>query len=145
MPPLRSPKAFSPAVAAAMRGNKRRDTKPELLVRQILHRLGYRYRIHFPALPRRRKIVQVHGCFWHQHPDPACRLRSRPRTSTKYRSEKLDRNVARDADQLIRLAELGWAVLTVWECECRDREALERRLMSFLGPTRATRRPATGG
>ena len=106
--PLKSPPASSAAVAAVMRGNKKVDTQPELVVRRLLHGLGYRYRTHVRDLPgkpdlafnRRRLVVQVHGCFWHQHADPACPLRSRPRANTTYWDAKLSRNVERDAQQL---------------------------------------------
>jgi DNA mismatch endonuclease, patch repair protein len=81
----------------------------------------------------RRAVVQVHGCFWHRHADPACPLRSRPRSNTAYWHAKLDRNIERDSEHERALAELGWQVLTIWECECRDKAQLGDRLVAFLG------------
>lgn len=138
------PKAPPPTTAnarAAMRGNKRSNTKPEMAVRRLLHSLGYRYRLHCADLPgkpdivfrSRRKAIFVHGCFWHQHPDPNCPLRSRPRTNTHYWHAKLDRNIERDARHRARIAEIGWEVLVVWECETEERRPLEKKLCTYLG------------
>ena len=126
-----------------MRGNKRSNTRPELIVRQMLHGSGYRYRLHAENLPGkpdivfagRRCAILVNGCFWHQHDDPACPLRSRPRSNAVYWNAKLARNVARDRAQQIALQALGWRLLVVWECECRSPDRLASRLRSFLGPT----------
>lgn len=123
-----------------MRGNKRSDTRPELAVRRLLHALGYRYRLHASDLPgkpdivfRPRKIaVFVHGCFWHQHADLACPLRSAPSTNRHYWLAKLARNVQRDAENKARLCALGWRVETVWECEVADPEELKKRLEEIL-------------
>jgi DNA mismatch endonuclease (patch repair protein) len=144
---LKSPPASTAAVAAAMRGNKGANTRPELLVRRLLHRLGYRFRTHLRsvpgrpdvAFPARRKVVQVHGCFWHQHNDPSCSLRMHPRSNRSYWDAKLARNVVRDAEQLAALKAAGWQVLTLWECNCRDEVSLAQRLADFLGPTRLIR------
>jgi DNA mismatch endonuclease (patch repair protein) len=118
---------------------RKRDTKPELVVRRCAHRLGYRFRLHradlpgtpdlvFPAL---RKVILVNGCFWHQH---TCRLgRKAPRTRQEYWLPKLARNVARDRLVRAELQQRGWSVLVVWECEPRDPEALAPRLHAFLG------------
>ncbi len=130
-----------------MRGNKRADTRPEVAVRKVLHSVGYRYRLHAVDLPgkpdivfRPRKIaIFVHGCFWHQHSSPSCPLASKPRSNTGYWDAKLTRNVERDSDSLAELAALGWKVLTVWECETRDREGLKEKLSERLGPTLLTR------
>jgi len=129
-------------VSAAMRGNRREDTRPELFVRRLLHRLGYRFRIHLAELPgkpdvvlsRRRAVVFVHGCFWHQHSDPACPLRSRPRRNIEYWNSKLTRNVERDSEHLAALEAIGWRALVVWECECKDPAELARLLTACLGP-----------
>jgi DNA mismatch endonuclease (patch repair protein) len=128
-----------------MRGNKRANTRPELIVRRLLHRLGYRFRTHLRgmpgqpdvAFPARRKIIQVHGCFWHQHTDPSCPLRTRPRSNRNYWDAKLTRNVERDAEQLAALEGAGWQVLTLWECCCRDEAELGQQLVGFLGSKRA--------
>lgn len=142
--PPRSPPPSSAAVSAAMRGNKRTNTKPELMVRRMLHALGYRYRTHIRDLPgkpdivftKRRAVIQVHGCFWHQHDDPGCPLRSRPRANAGYWHLKLGRNAQRDLEQQRALDSLGWRSFIVWECECADTEAFRDRLVTFLGPPR---------
>ena len=130
-----------------MRGNKSVDTRPELTVRRLLYRLGYRFRTHLPGLPSRpdvafparRKIIQVHGCFWHQHTDPSCPLRTRPRSNRNYWEAKLTRNVERDDEQLATLEAAGWQVLTLWECCCHDEAELTQRLIEFLGTPRISR------
>lgn len=124
---------------AAIRG---KHTRPEVLVRRIAHALGYRFRLHrrdLPgrpdlAFPGRSKAVMVHGCFWHQHPNPACRAATMPRTRQEYWHPKLQANVARDARALHSLAALDWEVLVIWECELRDILAVASRLLAFLGP-----------
>ena len=122
---------------AAARG---KDTAPELRVRRLPHRMGYRFRPHRRDLPGtpgivlagRRKIIKALGCFWHHHPDPACRNAVLPRTRTEWRAEKLARNAARDESNLAALRALGWSVLVLWECETKDEAALTARLRSFL-------------
>jgi DNA mismatch endonuclease, patch repair protein len=138
-----APNSTSSAVTAAMRGNRRKDTKPELIVRRELHSLGYRYRLHVSHLPGRPDIVftrarcaiQVRGCFWHQHLDARCPLRSKPRTNVTYWDAKLSRNVQRDNEQDALLIASGWRVFTVWECETGDRASLCRKLNNFLKGT----------
>lgn len=117
-----------------------KDTKPELIVRSIAHRLGYRFRLHRRDLPGRpdivfpgrRKVVLVHGCFWHQH--PGCRYATRPATRAAFWAAKLDGNRERDARVQGQLEQLGWAVLVIWECETRKPEAVGAQLAAFLGP-----------
>jgi DNA mismatch endonuclease (patch repair protein) len=136
------PPASTAAVSAVMRGNKGSGPGPELLVRRLLHGLGYRFRTHIRELPgrpdlvftRRRAVVQVHGCFWHQHPDEQCRLRSMPKSNSAYWSVKLARNVERDREQAAALNAAGWRVITVWECECTQPDLLAERLAALLGP-----------
>jgi DNA mismatch endonuclease Vsr len=119
-----------------------KNTKPELIVRRFLHRLGYRYRLHRRDLPgapdlvfaSRRKVVFVHGCFWHSH--DGCRIAHRPESRSAYWAEKFERNKARDLKNVQALQEAGWNVVTVWECETKDLSALEQRLAAFLGPPR---------
>lgn len=114
-----------------------KDTKPEIAVRQILHRLGYRFRLHrkdLPGrpdivLPRHRKIVLVHGCFWHGH---TCRLASKPKSNESYWTGKITKNKERDARNLAALEEAGWTVLELWECDVRKFEGLEDRLAAFM-------------
>jgi len=136
--------------SANMSQIRSRDSKPEMLVRRLLHSLGYRYALHEKGLPgrpdlvfrRRRKIVFVHGCFWHQHASPTCREGRPPKSNDSYWGLKLKRNVERDSATRYALEDAGWNVLTIWECETRDPEKLKDRLTAFLGPTRA--RATTG-
>ena len=114
-------------------------TRPEMLVRRTLHGLGYRFRLHRRDLPgspdlvfpARRKVIFVHGCFWHRH---ACTLaRKVPRTRQEYWGPKLSRNVERDRIAVSSLEELGWGTLTIWECELADMVSTTARLKRFLG------------
>jgi DNA mismatch endonuclease (patch repair protein) len=121
-----------------MRAVKSRDTGAELIVRRLAHSRGYRYRLHRSDLPGkpdlafsgRRKAVFVHGCFWHGH--DCVRGARVPKSNRPYWTAKIARNVARDARNQRQLSALGWSVLTVWECELKDRESLAVRLCSFL-------------
>jgi DNA mismatch endonuclease (patch repair protein) len=123
--------------SALMARIRSKNTKPELAVRSLLHRMGYRFRIHrrdLPGapdivLPRYKKIVLVHGCFWHGH---TCQLASKPKSNSGYWSEKILKNQARDQRNLEALQSAGWKVLEVWECEIRKFDGLERRLLDFL-------------
>jgi DNA mismatch endonuclease, patch repair protein len=123
-----------------MRGNKKKGTRPEVVVRKILSRLGLRYRLHADSLPGKPDIVFgqqrialfVHGCFWHQHAAATCRLRSMPRSNADYWQAKLRRNVERDTVARAALGRLGWKVFTVWECETRRLDNLQRRLSRLL-------------
>lgn len=100
-----------------------RDTKPEIVLRSALHRLGFRFRLHgrrLPGkpdivLPRYRTAIFVHGCFWHRH--KGCKVATTPKSNTDFWVIKFDRNVARDARNVEELRRAGWRVLTVWECE----------------------------
>jgi DNA mismatch endonuclease (patch repair protein) len=113
------------------------NTSPELAVRQIVHRLGYRYRLHVKALPgtpdivltRLRAVIDVRGCFWHSH---RCKVGHVPASRKEYWLPKLKRNTARDRKSARALRALGWNVLIVWECETRDAERLEVTLRKFL-------------
>lgn len=124
------------AVMAAVKG---KDTKPEMRVRRLAHALGYRFRLHRKDLPGapdlvfpgRRKVVFVHGCFWHGH--DCARGAREPKTNTAYWRAKTARNVARDAAALAALEDAGWDTLVLWECALKD-DALEDRLRAFLGP-----------
>ena len=117
---------------------KSRDTKPEKVVRSIVHGLRYRYRLHKPDLPgkpdivlvRHRKIIDVHGCFFHMH---KCKYgRVMPATNMDFWQTKRLSNVKRDRRNLRALKREGWKVLIVWECEIRNRASLERKLQFFL-------------
>lgn len=113
-----------------MAGIRGKNTRPELVVRSFLHRQGLRFRLHQGTLPgrpdivlaRHRTIVNVHGCFWHHH--PGCRFAYVPATRVAFWKEKFRQNRERDARNDRRLRELGWRVITVWECEARDTRRL---------------------
>lgn len=133
---------LSPAERSAhMARIRRADTKPELVVRSLLHRLGYRFRTQFAevpgrpdvAFPARRKCVQVHGCFWHAH---GCDISRVPKTRTAFWQDKFDRNRERDTRLEAAAAAAGWSTLVVWECEVTNVELLTRRLTDFLGVPR---------
>jgi DNA mismatch endonuclease, patch repair protein len=121
-----------------MRRIRKTDTKPEMIVRRLLHAMGYRYRLHdkrLPGnpdivLPRHRKVILVHGCFWHRHDCPDGR--KLPRSKPDYWGPKLERNRQRDEQGVAQLRELGWDVLVVWECELKPAAALVDKLKSFL-------------
>ncbi len=118
---------------------KSKGTKPEMRVRRLLHGLGYRYRLHYAGLPgrpdlvfvARRKVVFVNGCFWHRH--SGCRRASVPATNRDFWLAKLESNQTRDARNVALLETEGWAVMTVWQCQLSDLEAVAHRLTSFLG------------
>ncbi len=116
-----------------------KDTKPEMVVRRLVHGLGYRYRLHGRSLPgnpdlvfgKRRKVIFVHGCYWHRHAGcPLCRL---PKSKLEFWQPKLEGNKQRDERNQERLRELGWDFLIVWECELKNRDELTNRIRSFLG------------
>lgn len=125
-------------VSRRMKRVKTRNTAPEMIVRRALFQAGYRYRIHRSDLPgepdivfpSRRKIIFVHGCFWHGH--TGCRRASLPRTRVDYWSDRVRRNQVRDARVTSSLESLGWAVYVVWECQTKRRIALMERLTEFL-------------
>lgn len=132
--------AVSERRSATMRAVKSRDTRPEMRVRRLLHRMGYRYRLQRKDLPGRpdivfgprRRVIFVHGCFWHGHD---CKRGARvPATNTAYWQAKIARNVDRHARQLDALITKGWAALTLWECELKDQDVLIERLKKFLDP-----------
>ncbi len=117
---------------------KGENTKPEMKVRSLVHAMGFRYRLHrkdLPGkpdlvLPRHKKIIFVHGCFWHQH--PGCINAERPTSNTAYWNKKLDRTTERDRQNISRLNASGWEVLVLWECHIADSEKLLGELEDFL-------------
>jgi DNA mismatch endonuclease (patch repair protein) len=127
-----------------MQAIRSKDTKPELLVRRLVYRMGYRYRKHRKDLPGkpdlafgpRRKVIFVHGCFWHAHNDPSCPDSRKPRINRSYWLPKLMRNKQRDKEHLEALAALGWETLVIWACEMHDQGSLQNRIRRFLGPKR---------
>lgn len=118
---------------------KSKGTKPEMLVRRLVFSMGYRYRLHGSRLPGhpdmvfkgRRKVIFVHGCFWHRH--EGCKLARLPKSRLDFWLPKLEGNRQRDAQKLEQLCEQGWKSLVIWECELKDLGSLEKRLRAFLG------------
>ena len=123
-----------------MQAIRSKNTKPELIVRRLLYKMGYRYRLHKRGLPGspdivfgpRKKAIFVHGCFWHSHDSQTCPHGKKPRKNTHYWLPKLARTVERDRSNLSDLQKLGWEVLTVWECELNNTDVLRTRLLDFL-------------
>lgn len=121
-----------------MRAVRSKDTTPELKLRRLLHRAGYRFRLHRKdlagspdlAFPGRKAVIFVHGCFWHGHD---CRRGARvPKSNADYWRVKIARNVVRDARSLKALQAAGWSATVVWECELKDTDATLARVISFL-------------
>ena len=124
--------------SAVMRRVKSRDTAPELKLRKLLTRMGYRYRLYRKDLPGspdvamigRKTAIFMHGCFWHGHD---CKRGARqPKANADYWTAKIGRNKARDAANIAKLEEMGWRAVVVWECELRDETALEAKLACLL-------------
>lgn len=126
--------------SARMSRVRGKDTRPEMVVRRMMHSMGLRYRLHVRrlpgspdiVLPRHRAVVLVHGCFWHRHEDPECKLARLPKSRLEFWLPKLDANHSRDQQNQQRLRDLGWRTLVVWECELVDREAVRAKLCEFL-------------
>lgn len=116
-----------------------KNTQPEMIVRKLVFAAGYRYRLHVRNLPgspdlvfpSRKKVIFVHGCFWHRHDN--CNRSRMPKSRVEFWSEKLNGNKARDERDFAALTQDGWQVHIVWECELDDREVLEEKLRGFLG------------
>ena len=117
-----------------------RDMKPELAVRSMVHRLGYRFRLHrrdLPGvpdlvLPRHRVAIFVNGCFWHWHPDPNCPIAGLPKSNQGYWEPKLERRRIRDHEHTVSLLTYGWRVLTVWECHLRKPDDVLLQIRTFI-------------
>lgn len=117
-----------------------RDTKPEMIVRRLVHAMGFRFRLHrkdLPGrpdlvLPRTRSVIFVHGCFWHRHPEPKCKLARMPKSRLDFWQPKLEGNRGRDLRNQSELEAMGWRFLVVWECELRHTEQLQNKLSAFL-------------
>ena len=128
---------------------KGRDTKPEIVVRRIAHRLGFRFRLYRKDLPGRpdlvfpryRAVIFVHGCFWHRH--PGCRYAYSPKTRVQFWVEKFRKNVERDRRNIQALHKLGWRVLVIWECETRSDAGIQQHLRRFLASSRSEMIEAT--
>lgn len=121
-----------------MAGIKGKNTKPEMVVRKLVHSMGFRFRLHrkdLPGspdivLPRLKKAIFVHGCFWHRH--QGCKFAYTPKSNTEFWLAKLDANMRRDTAALQALAALGWEILIVWECEVSNLPALTTKVNLFL-------------
>jgi DNA mismatch endonuclease, patch repair protein len=132
--------------SARMARIRSKNTRPELLVRKLVHSLGYRFRLHRSGLPgrpdlvfpSRRKVVFVHGCFWHAHDN--CKTANRPKSRRAYWDMKFETNRKRDQANSVALKRDGWRILTVWECEVKRTARLASRLSRFLGPAKAPRK-----
>ncbi len=117
-----------------------KDTKPEMVVRRLVHSMGYRYRLHRRELPGspdlvfsvRRKVIFVHGCFWHRHPDSTCKLARLPKSRQEFWVPKLESNASRDRRNEQALKADGWDVLVIWECETKDQALLESKIQAFF-------------
>jgi DNA mismatch endonuclease (patch repair protein) len=126
--------------SANMRAVRSVNTVPEMLVRKIIYGMGYRFRLHrvdLPgkpdiALPRLKKVIYVHGCFWHRH--KGCRRATVPQSNRLFWRKKFRSNVLRDAKQLHAIRKCGWRALIVWECEIKNERRLATRLKRFLCP-----------
>jgi len=116
-----------------------KDTKPELVVRNLIHRMGFRYRLHNGSLPgkpdlvfpRLKKVIFVHGCYWHGH--ERCRAAKTPKSNRSYWLPKLARNKERDKSNFKKLKEIGWRPLIIWECQIKSQSRLSGRIKRFLG------------
>jgi len=133
-----------------MRAIRGKDTQPEIAVRTLVHKLGYRFRLHRSDLPgkpdlvfrSRRKVVFVHGCFWHSH---ACETGLVPNTNRGFWLPKLRRNKIRDGKNIESLDKLGWDALVIWQCELKNTAKIRKRVERFLGPKgRATGKGRNG-
>ncbi|AKU23493.1 very short patch repair endonuclease [Massilia sp. NR 4-1] len=130
------------SVSSALRSEimsrvRSKDTRPEMIVRRMLHKAGYRYRLHVASLPGkpdlvfsgRRKVIFIHGCFWHLHDCGQARI---PKSRVEFWTKKLRANKERDERNLVELRRQGWSVVTVWECQLGNAELLDE-LRRFLG------------
>ena len=121
-----------------------KNTAPEILVRSLLHRMGYRFRLHVAKLPgkpditlaKHKTVVFVHGCYWHRH--QGCKYAYTPKSRRRFWQQKFESNIARDEVVRKQLKALGWRVVVVWECETRDMGKLRRRLKRLMTTRRAS-------
>jgi DNA mismatch endonuclease, patch repair protein len=128
-----------------MRRIRSKDMRPELAVRSLVHKMGYRFRLHRKDLPgnpdlvfvSQRKVIFVHGCFWHSH--EGCKSAHVPKSNLGYWGPKLKRNRARDAKSIAALKADGWKTLVIWECETHGKPTLKKRIRAFLNAHTASR------
>lgn len=124
-----------------MRRITSKDTNPELTVRRLIHSLNYRYRLHYSSLPGRpdivfpgrKKVIFIHGCFWHKH--AKCKIAHRPKSNNDYWNQKLRLNKQRDRKNLRLLSKMGWQSLVIWECEIKKIHKIKVTIKRFLDPT----------
>jgi DNA mismatch endonuclease (patch repair protein) len=117
-----------------------KNTGPEMVVRKLVHGLGYRYRLHSRTLPgkpdlvfaSRKKVILVHGCFWHRHPDSSCKLARMPKSRLDFWKPKLEENRLRDKRISRELRDRGWRVFAIWECQLSDIPRVSEQVRSFL-------------
>src|SRR6185437_1416040 len=123
-----------------MAGVRSQDTRPEMTVRKLVHGMGFRYRLHSRSLPGcpdlvfagRRKVIFVHGCFWHRHTAKSCKLARLPKCRLEFWVPKLEGNRNRDRKIKLELHNGGWGILVIWECQLKNLASLSRRVRSFL-------------
>lgn len=121
-----------------MSGISGKNTKPEVTVRKVLHKMGFRYRLHVASLPgcpdivlpKYKKIIFVNGCFWHGH--SGCKRSARPHTNADFWNKKIEGNISRDKKIEEELERLGWSVLIIWQCQIKDRDILQKIIFDFL-------------
>ena len=121
-----------------MRRIKNKDTKPEMIVRRLIHGMGFRYRLHNKNLPgkpdltfnKKKKVILMHGCFWHRH--KGCKNARRPKTNIHYWDKKFKVTKIRDSENQAKLKNLGWDYLIIWECQLRDLESTKKLVKQFL-------------
>ncbi len=138
-----------PARSAQMARVRGKDTKPELKVRRALHAAGLRFRLQARDLPGRPDIVFrsrriaifVHGCFWHRHPDPSCKLTRTPKSRLDFWEPKFEANVARDARDQAALREQGWTAIVIWECDLANPSIIEGLIDTVRQHARELSRP----
>jgi DNA mismatch endonuclease (patch repair protein) len=125
---------------------KSKNTRPEMIVRRMVHGMGFRFRLHVKSLPgtpdlvfaKRKKVIQVHGCFWHGH--AGCSRSTLPTTNASFWSDKISANKKRDRKAERDLTALGFRSLTIWQCELRETSRVVKKLAKFLGaPGRAAK------
>lgn len=129
------PKEKRSQIMASIKG---KNTRPEKVVRSLLHQMGYRFRLHrrdLPGcpdivLPKYKKVIFVHGCFWHGHKN--CRRSKRPTSNKIFWDEKLSKNIERDKTNQTNIRNVGWKFLVIWQCEIKDKDILIDKLKSFL-------------
>lgn len=118
---------------------KQKNTKPELIIRSLLHKKGFRFRLHSKELPGKpdlvmrkyKTVIFVNGCFWHGHADPCCKLARIPKSRVEFWTKKILRNIERDNENILKLTELGWQVVTIWECKIKDNNYLNNLIIDI--------------